>query len=98
VKLYKGGKRFQNLLDMRWVMDQWPVFGMMCGVRINHLRYLIRTCSILHVLRIHGGWMQVRHGTIHWNVIFTRLVQDWEVMWSFLSLRCCILSKGASLK
>jgi len=23
--------------------------------------------------------MQVQEGNIHWNVIFTRLVQDWEV-------------------
>jgi hypothetical protein len=29
-------KNFQNLLDMRWVMDQMSVFGIIYDVGINH--------------------------------------------------------------
>jgi hypothetical protein len=32
----RGGKLFQHLLDMRWVIGQRSVFGMMLGVRNNH--------------------------------------------------------------
>jgi len=32
----KGGKCFQNLLDIRWVMDQRSIFDMICSVEIVH--------------------------------------------------------------
>jgi hypothetical protein len=56
-----------------------------------------------------GENIQVREGYIHWNVIFTRLVQDWEVdvVFSFLEMLYSfrvtqgdvgVLLKGAGLK
>jgi hypothetical protein len=32
----RGGILSQNLLDLRWVIGQISIFGMTCGVGINH--------------------------------------------------------------
>jgi hypothetical protein len=31
----------------------------------------------------------VHNGVIHWNVLFTQQIQDWEMIWSFLSSIDC---------
>jgi hypothetical protein len=38
--------------------------------------------------------MQFRDGNIHWNIIFTRSVQDWEVdlVFSFLEMLYSLIS------
>jgi len=37
--------------------------------------------------------IQLQSGKFHWNIIFTRLVHDWEVEVVLSSLNCCILKE-----
>jgi hypothetical protein len=83
VETYKEGvgKFFQKLLELRWgdvfKVSFWhDLWGENHPLKISCPDlFSIAHCKDVWVADL----MQFRNGSIHWNIIFIRPVQDWEV-------------------
>jgi hypothetical protein len=76
------------------VMGQRSVFCMMCGVGIRIGRYLIQTCSVLHVARMCGWWI-ICNSDRGIFIEILLLLDRYKIgrgTWSSHFLKCCVLS------